>query len=124
MDAIMDLKPEDRVEYWELVLSEFKESGLTRSEYCSQNDIKISTFDYWKRRIADMNACNNENGSRFVELKLTSSSGNCSLTDQTNKNTNVFNTEMVINVGQINLFINRNTPMDFIRNVLRELANA
>ena len=36
---------EERVEYWEMVISEFKESGQTKSEYCGNNDIPVSTFN-------------------------------------------------------------------------------
>ncbi|MBR1909899.1 MAG: hypothetical protein IJ821_04870 [Lachnospiraceae bacterium] len=101
MDETLDMKPEDRIEYWKLVMSDFKESTLTRSDYCKQNDIKLSTFDYWRRRLSDLEACSEEDGSRFAELKFSTNE----LPDPVSeggfsRNSDDFVTEMIINVGR------------------------
>lgn len=43
----------------------WRESKLSQSEYCRQNDIPLTTFGNWKRKAkSDMNAA-----SPFIELK-------------------------------------------------------
>ena len=36
---------------WVQRFKEWEESGLKRVEYCRQNNIPVSTFDYWRQRI-------------------------------------------------------------------------
>ena len=126
MDETMNMTPEDRVEYWGLVMSDFKESALSRIEYCKQNEIKLSTFDYWRKRLSDLNAFNEDDGSRFAELKLSPSD------EKTACNTggrpliagSRFSTEMVISVGSIALYINSSTPIELITRIITEMTGA
>jgi len=37
--------------HWKKHIEKWKESGLTQSEYCRRNDLKIKSFGYWKGRI-------------------------------------------------------------------------
>ena len=32
-------------------MEEFRTSGLTRREFCSQRGIALTTFDYWRRQL-------------------------------------------------------------------------
>ncbi len=36
--------------FWATHLSEWKSSGLSQSEYCRQNDLKLHCFLYWRKR--------------------------------------------------------------------------
>ena len=125
MDETLDMKPEDRIEYWKLVMSDFKESTLTRSDYCKQNDIKLSTFDYWRRRLSDLEACSEENGSRFAELKFSDNE----MTDPVRKDgfscaSGGFVTEMIITVGKASLCINSSTPIELITRIISGISCA
>ena len=44
------------------VVEEFRASGLTRREFCSQRGIALTTFDYW-RQAAPLQAATGESGS-------------------------------------------------------------
>jgi hypothetical protein len=35
------------------VLEEYAASGLTRREFCQQRGIALTTFDYWRRELAE-----------------------------------------------------------------------
>ena len=125
MDDTLNMKPEDRIEYWNLVMSDFKESGLTRREYCKENDIKVSTFDYWKRRLSDINAYAETEGSRFAELKLSSGDMAGKYSEKKDPvSLSVFNTEMVVTVGNVSLCINSSTPVALITRIISELSLA
>ena len=40
-------------EYWQQHIKGWKESGQTRTDYCSQNNLRLSTFDYWRRKLRE-----------------------------------------------------------------------
>ena len=44
-------KPTDRRSEMRRVVEEFRASGLTRGEFCSQRGIALTTFDYWRRQL-------------------------------------------------------------------------
>jgi hypothetical protein len=44
-------KPTDRRSEMRRVVEEFAAIGLTRREFCSQRDIALTTFDYWRRQV-------------------------------------------------------------------------
>lgn len=37
--------------HWENHIEKWKLSGLSQVEYCCQNDVKVKSFRYWKRRV-------------------------------------------------------------------------
>ena len=119
-----NMNPEDRIEYWRMVMEDLDESGLSRTEYCEKNDIKISTFDYWKRRISDIEASDNE-GPRFAELILdpdpvqtTPSTKACPTPTQN------FVAQMMVTCGDITLHINNDTPSELITRILKVMQDA
>jgi hypothetical protein len=44
-------KPTDRRAEMRRVVEEFRASGLTRRDFCSQRGIAITTFDYWRQQL-------------------------------------------------------------------------
>lgn len=118
MDETLDMKPEERLEYWEMVMADYKDSSLTRTEYCAKNDIKISTFDYWKRKLSDSKAYAEDSGKRFAELELSS------YQEQSHSGTADFHTEMMIRCGRFSLCINSDTPSALISKILSEIVCA
>lgn len=58
------------IEKWKNEFDRWQCSGLTRAEYCRQNNIKLSTFDYWRHRLKDLAP----KDSKFVKLPISFSS--------------------------------------------------
>jgi hypothetical protein len=44
-------KPTDRRSEMRKILEEFRSSGLTRREFCSQRGMALTTFDYWRGQL-------------------------------------------------------------------------
>jgi len=44
--------PKDRRRRFEQHVRRWRSSGLTQAEYCRRNDLKWSTFHYWRKRLA------------------------------------------------------------------------
>ncbi len=40
-----------RLQYWDQVLNEQSESGLSKKDFCSDRGIEQATFYYWQRRL-------------------------------------------------------------------------
>lgn len=40
-----------RLEQWTSLVQSCSDSGLTKAEWCRQNNIKIKTYYYWQRRV-------------------------------------------------------------------------
>lgn len=40
--------------FWEKHIKLWRSSSLTQVEYCRQNNLKIKSFGYWKRRLKDL----------------------------------------------------------------------
>ena len=110
---------EERVEYWEMVISEFKESGQTKSEYCGNNDIPVSTFNYWEKRLGELRE--SEDSGRFVELKLSAGDlQEASLVEAGG----VFIPELGVDFGGLRILVNSETPMNLLTKVLGEVGYA
>ena len=119
-----EMSTEDRIEYWRMVLEDFAESGLPRTEYCEKNEIKLTTFDYWKRRISDLDAAD-QDGSRFAELILDKGSDRASHTKGMNQSSSSqFISQMVMSCGKIFLHIKSETPSELISRILEILPDA
>lgn len=65
MTAIIESK-----EFWQEQLTKLKESGLSRSQYCRENEINYDRFGYWIKRLAHSSS----EPSSFVPVKLSASS--------------------------------------------------
>ena len=66
-----DLSKEERNEFWQMVILDYKESGLTKSEYCERNDMALSSLSYWERRLESCERKEVAEG-RFVEIPIKS----------------------------------------------------
>ena len=49
MDNSKAAEREARRRFWEEHLGNWESSGLTQSEYCRQNDLKLHCFIYWRK---------------------------------------------------------------------------
>ncbi len=114
-----NMSREERQEYWELVISEFSESGLTKTDYCKNNEIPVSTFNYWENRLKELGETND--GSRFVELKV---HDGVSPRIQLAESFPTFQPELGIDFAGLRILINSQTPMSLLSNVLGEMGYA
>ena len=47
-----EAKPKSKRRQWEEHIDGWQSSGLTQADYCDRNGIKLSTFRYWRKRLA------------------------------------------------------------------------
>ena len=47
-----DVKPKDKRTQWQEHMERWQSSGLTQADYCGRNGLKLSTFRYWRKRLA------------------------------------------------------------------------
>ena len=115
----------ERNEYWDMVLDEYESSGLDRNEYCVRNDIPIRTFRYWEDKLRKK--VDSKDDMTFAEIpvkKCNSQSCNEKTANDGVQSLKSFNTELVIGYGALTLAINSSTPMELVKKVLKEVANA
>lgn len=120
MDRIDDMTSEERLLYWRMIMEEYEESGLQRIDYCKKNEISVSTFDYWKRRLKETDQDGSCEGQRLVEIKPEKSNQEQEYTSRTSG----FTTEMLISCNGLYLHINTETPMKLLKQVVTELRHA
>ena len=39
--------------YWQQHFKDWQESGKSRTAYCSENNLRLSTFDYWRKKLKE-----------------------------------------------------------------------
>lgn len=59
----------EKAAYWFNHISQWRESGQTRSEYCQQHDLSFHAFGYWIGRHRAQ-AKNNGDAMNFVRAKV------------------------------------------------------
>jgi hypothetical protein len=59
---------EETTAYWKRQVEEFQKSGLRRSVYCEQNQIKVFQFDYWRHKF--MKPANAPSKPGWVRLRI------------------------------------------------------
>lgn len=64
---------------WEAVISDWRSSGLSQSEYCRRSGIKEHQFSYWKRKLGKPEAVSNFVSVSGVASKIELSVGKVNL---------------------------------------------
>ena len=114
-----NMTKEERLEYWKMVVEEYTQSGLTKTDYCKNNDIPVSTFNYWDNRLKELVGENS--GSRFIELKVPGKSESDVRITESNV---LFVPELGIDYQGLRILINSRTPMVLLSEILGELGYA
>jgi transposase-like protein len=52
---------------WQDMLKVWEQSGSSRTEFCREHDVSVSTFDYWRKKQRD----NVDESSRLVKIPRT-----------------------------------------------------
>jgi hypothetical protein len=63
----MQANRNEKQTYWREELQKYRQSGLSRREFCERNRIRKTTLDYWFRRLGKAGA-----SKGLVELKVLS----------------------------------------------------
>ncbi len=63
----MQANRDEKQTYWGEKLQEYRQSGLSRREFCERSRIRKTTLDYWFRRLGKAGA-----SKGLVELKVLS----------------------------------------------------
>lgn len=57
----MNIQPRTQAAYWEPYVTEWRHSGLSQIQYCTQNDLSLHRFRYWRQRLEKMASGINQN---------------------------------------------------------------
>ena len=117
MQTTDSMTKEERQEYWEMVIEDFSESDLTKTEYCKNNEIAVSTFNYWENKLKELK--DQAEGGRFVELRIPDDDAS-----KINVADGCFEPELGIDYRGLRILITSQTPMPLLTNVLGEIGYA
>ena len=105
-----------RLREWAALIQDCKSSGLKVNEYCRQHSISRDSYYFWLRKVRT--AALEQIG--FVELPVPE--GQTDITAELPVPS--FTTQMIIQVGNLELDINENTPSELLSRVLKVIQNA
>lgn len=119
-----NMTKEQREEYWQMVIDDFKESDVTKAEYCRKNEIAVSTFNYWESRLQERSE--EMSGNRFVELTVPSGEPKTIryASSLVSPSDDAFAPQAVIALDKIRILVNNETPGSLITTVLEALGYA
>jgi hypothetical protein len=73
MDTIENVQPAESPseQYWQSHFARWRESGLTQSEYCHQEQLSRHRFKYWRNKLeATVKRRRKKPGSGFVPVQV------------------------------------------------------
>jgi hypothetical protein len=44
-------REQDREQVWREIMARWEQAGLSQQEFCEQEEIKLTTFGYWRREL-------------------------------------------------------------------------
>ena len=118
MQLTDDMTREERIEYWEMVVEDFKASAKTKTAYCQENDIPVSTLSYWENRLQELKQAKETQGGRFVEVPVPSKSE--ASIHYSYQDGYEFKADLVIAFEGIRVLVNKTTPIPLLADVLKE----
>ena len=117
-----DMTKEERAEYWEMVMEDFTNSKKSKSDYCKDNEIPISTFNYWVNRLEELRQLENTGKDKFIELPQSLTKNQTIKIDH--NDLLIFIPEIAIDYDGIRILLNTSTPMTLLSTVMKELGYA
>lgn len=99
-------------ESWRLRINDYRSSGLTAKEWCSQNQFPLSTLHYWVSRLNKTQDCNEDDFKPiFAELPVLTAVSLLGVTPVT------------IHLGMIRIEIMDSCHPDMLSNLIGILKN-
>ncbi len=103
--------------YWEQVIADQRNSGLTQSTWCEQNDVNIHNFRYWKNRLKhDENS--NHPSSKPTWTLVTASSATTTI-----KPSEFESGQIDIQVGKVKMTLRNSVAPNLLSDVLEVLMH-
>ena len=111
-----------RLEQWTKLVQCCADSGLTKKEWCSQNNIKLKTYYYWQRRVRNhalmLKTAVPASETAFTEIKLR---GTVPADTASSKDIPDFRADVVIRSRTLTIEIS-NTASDRLLSVIGKVA--
>lgn len=111
-----------RLEQWTKLVQCCADSGLTKKEWCSQNNIKLKTYYYWQRRVRNhalmLKTAVPAPDTAFTEVKLR---GTVPADTASSKDIPDFRADVVIRSRTLTIEIS-NTASDRLLSVIGKVA--
>jgi hypothetical protein len=99
---------EETTAYWKQQVQAFQKSGLTRTAYCEQNQIKIFQLDYWRHKCSKPKETHSKPG--WIPLRINENAGQekpCGI---------------CLKVGKVEIEIRRSFDRELLAEVLRVIG--
>ena len=68
------MRRKERVTYWQSIINQYRDSGLSGAAFCKEQNINPGRFYYWRQRLTNNNHCNDSSGGFFELIPCTSAS--------------------------------------------------
>ena len=109
----------------EALINNYLESGLSKNSWCRNNNIAISTFNGWEKKI---NKTNNTDEVIFVSPKPTKQVNaktiRSSIIEDKVSNLGIGEFTTILEVEDCKLHINETTPFSFISQLIKAVREA
>lgn len=109
------MKRTSNSQYWEQVIADQTNSGLTQVKWCEQNDVNIHNFRYWKSRIKG-NKHSNDTPLKPTWMLVTKSSA-----APTIKPSESETGQIDLKVGKVKMTLRNSVDSNLLSNVLEVL---
>jgi hypothetical protein len=101
---------EETTAYWKQQVQAFQKSGLNRTAYCEQNQIKIFQLDYWRHKFSKPKETHSRSG--WIPLRIKENGG-------TGERCGI-----CLKVGKVEIEIRRGFDRELLAEVLRVVGPA
>ena len=102
---------EETIAYWKQQVEAFEKSGMSRSAFCEQNQLKIYGLDYWRRRFLKPKK-RGEVKSGWIPLQVKDNAGQ----EKTES--------ICLRIGKVEIEIGRGFDQELLVEVLRVVGPA
>jgi hypothetical protein len=100
---------EETTAYWKQQIQAFEKSGLSRTAYCEQNQIKIFQLDYWRHKYSKPKNMPAKSGWIPLRIKEGDAQGSSGIT---------------LRIGKLEIQIRRGFDRELLGEVLRVVGRA
>lgn len=100
----------NKAEKWTNIVAAWENSGKRATEWCKQNDIKLTTFKYWQYKFQR----NTNKGITFKELDRAAKPTVAEHANESN---------LILNINGTKLEITGNTDMNLLKSVIQAIKS-
>ena len=63
-----------KAQHWQSIIDQWRASGLTQRQFCSNNNVKLSSLSYWLKKLRQPES--EQKSSGFIPVSVLSDSAN------------------------------------------------